>query len=341
MAKKGALAKDPKKTTTPSAPTRPENKAIFDAMTPDQQARYTKVRANKGLEAANKYAQSATGKQMTGPGGRARTPEEKRGTVAPVGPSNEPAPGTPFGQLTPEQQGQEMADVGGEVFTRMGGFANQFDPRAFQQQYEGGFGQEMDRYRQNYMNQFERRNQRQFEQQRLGVQQMIAERGLDPASPAAQELVRMQNEREDVARQEAMSAAEQGAYGVQQQAFGQAKDTALLPAQIAQGFMEPSMAGYLQAGAMNLQQLQGQQAMEQQRLQGRQALQQIKATPRGGGGGGGPQVSPYDILERNSLFASQPQQPNPWAQGASSFVGSFGQGLGQQLGQSLGTRGGS
>lgn len=341
MAKKGALAKDPKKTTTPSAPTRPENKAIFDAMTPEQQARYTRVRANKGLEAANKYVQSVTGKQMTGPGGRARTPEEKRGTVAPVGPANEPAPGTPFGQLTPEQQGQEMADVGGEVFTRMGGFANQFDPRTFQQQYEGGFGQEMERYRQNYMNQFERRNQRQFEQQRLGVQQIIAERGLDPASPAAQELVRMQNEREDVARQEAMSAAEQGAYGAQAQAFGQAKDAVLLPAQIAQGFMEPSMVGYQQAGATNLQQAQLDFNAQQAELERKQRRWEVRNTPRGGGGGGGPQLTPYDILERKSLFEPQPQQPNPWAQGISSFVDSFGQGLGQQLGQSLGTKKGS
>lgn len=335
MAKKkttgrGALAKDPPKakpsnTTnkTVTAPTRGENKAIFEGMTPEQQKRYIRLRANKGLEAANKYMAKTSGQTPTGPGGRKQTPEERRRQpAAPLAPPNEPAPGTPFEQLTPEQQGQEMGDVGGQVFTQMGGYAQQFDPATMQQNYEIGFAQERERYTKNLMDQFERRNQRQFEQQRLATQQQIAERGLDPASPAAQELMRQQNEREDMARQEAMTAAEQGSYGIAGQAFGQARELALTPGQIAGQFMEPAMLGYQQAGAMNLAEQQAAAAMEQQRLQGRQAIQQIRATPRGGGGGGGgaPGLTPWQRLEAQSLMQGEQPEINPFAAGAQGLV---------------------
>jgi hypothetical protein len=310
MAKrKGALAKDPKKEAGPTFK-HEQNKAAYASINERQQARYRKILANKGRKAANQFLGKASGKAVTLPGQKPPPP-------GPTGPANEPAPGTPFEQLTPEQQGQEMGDVGGQVFTQMGGYAQQFDPRTFQQEYETGFNQEMDRYRQNVMSQFERRNQRQFEQQRLATQQQIAERGLDPASPAAQELMRQQNEREDLARQEAMSSAEQGAYGIQQQAFGQARETALMPGQIAGQFIDPAMLGYQQAGAMNLAQQQTQAAMEQQRLQGRQRLQEIRATPRGGGGGGGGGMDPfqqYMLQQTMSRYDQGTPQPNLGAQ---------------------------
>jgi hypothetical protein len=49
---------------------------------------------------------------------------------------------------------------------------------------------------------------------------------------------------------------------------------------------------------------------------------------RRGGGGGAPQISEYEILERNSLNTGYPgQQPNAGAQ----FVGSVVQGAGGQI----------
>jgi len=292
-----------------------ENQAAYDSLNPKQQARYRKILANKGRAAANAELAKMSGKQTIMPG-------QKPAPAAPTGPANEPPPGTPLEQLTPEQQGQEMGDVGAGIFVDMGEKARQFDPATMQQNYEMQFGQERERYTQNLMDQFERRNQRQFEQQRLATQQQIAERGLDPASPAAQELMRQQNEREDMARQEAMSQAVQGSYGVQAQAFGQAKEQGLMYGQIAGQFMEPAMLGYQQAGAMNLAEQQAAAAMEQQRLEGRQRLQQIRATPRGGSGGGGgaPQMSPFEILERNSLMQGEQPQINPIAAGAQGLV---------------------
>lgn len=311
MAKrKGALAKDPKKEAGPTFK-HEQNKAAYASINERQQARYRKILANKGRKAANQFLAKTSGKPVTLPGQKAPPP------AAPTGPANEPPPGTPLEQLTPEQQGQEMGDVSSGIFIDMGEKARQFDPATMQQNYEMQFNQEMDRYRQNVMSQFERRNQRQFEQQRLGVQQQIAERGLDPASPAAQELMRQQNEREDMARQEAMSAAEQGAYGIQQQAFGQARETALMPGQIAGQFMEPAMLGYQQAGAMNLAEQQAAAAMEQQRLVGKQRLQEIRATPRGGGGGGGGGMDPfqqYMLQQTMGRYEQGAPQPNLGAQ---------------------------
>jgi hypothetical protein len=334
-----------------TAPARPENKAIFDGMSPEQQQRYLRIRRNKGLEAANKWMGKVTGKTPTGPGGRARTDAEKKGatpppvTTQPTGPANEPAPGVPFEQLTPEEQMGEMADVGGNIYNRMGNFATEFDPRTFQSDYQPVFTEEMEKARQNVLGQFERRNKQQFDTQRLNVQQQIAERGLDPASPAAQELMRQQNERETLANQEAMSAAESAAQGVQQQMYSQATGTALLPGQVMQPFMDPIMAQYAQAGQMNQLQFgqagtmdqlrfRAEQDMALQRLQGQQQLAAIKATPRGGGGGGGgAPADPYAAFNQYmagnimSGYNQAPAKPNM----ASSFAGGFAQGTGTAI----------
>ena len=316
-----------------SGPTRPENKAIYSQMSPEDQAKYNWLRANGKLEQANKFMAAKTGQTPTGPGGRARTPEDRNFTPAPPAqtptptPEATPSPEPQFQDMPFPQQVEEVVGSTGNVVSNMGDIAAGFDPRTMQQQYEMQFNQEMDRYRKNIMDQFERRNQRQFEQQRLATQQQIAERGLDPASPAAQELMRQQNEREDLARQEAMSAAEQGAYGIQQQAFGQAREQALIPGQISQQFQDPFLARMQQDAARELQRLeieaaagrldvQGKQALEQLRLQGRQRMQEIRATPRGGGGGGGQQgPTLYERMQAGQLSTGygQGEQPNPWA----------------------------
>jgi hypothetical protein len=344
MAKKkgGALAKDPPKKNTPKkdppktggsparqGPTRAENKAIYDSMSPEDQAKYNKVRSGPGgLKAANKFLERRTGQTPTGPGGRKRTGEEKRGQ--PAAPPNEPPPGVPFEQLTSQQQIGEMADVGGGMFNQFAGYTSQFNPETFQQQYDPIYSQEMERARQNILSQFDRRNQQQFQQQRLNLQQQIAERGLDPASPAAQELTRQQNERETLAQQEAMSAAEQAAQGVQQQMFGQAVGVAQLPGQLMEPYQAPGLAQYGQLGQEKLKQ-----------MDINYNKWAVKNTPRGGGGGGGGGADPYAQL--NQYVAGQmmsgygQQQPNPISSGIAGFAQGFGQGIGAGLGKKIGS----
>lgn len=108
------------------------------------------------------------------------------------------------------------------------------DQGAFQ---PGDFTGQMEKARQTVMGQFERRTQEEFGRQNLATQQAIVERGLDPNSEAAQALMRANTQRQDLARQEAMSAAEQAAQGVQAQAYGQAAQTWGMPFQAMQAYM--------------------------------------------------------------------------------------------------------
>ena len=293
MARRGAATRDPKQGNKKSyIPTREANLAAYNAMTPEQQARYRKVRANKGARAANKLLNLG---QQTPP----------------------PA--------TPQELTEQGFRGGAEAYQNMIGRFQGFDPYQMQQQYEPGFQQEMDRARQNVMGQFERRNQRQFEQQRQSLQQQIAERGLDPASPAAQELMRQQNEREDMARQEAMSAAEQAAYSVQQQGFGQAGQLAMMPYEQWNVLQQPYMAGI---GAQYQQQQLGQQQSweaKQAELERQNRLQIARMSQ--GGGQQGPTL--YEQMEANALGQGYPQgqQINPWATAAQGFAQGVGAGI--------------
>jgi len=336
-----------------------ENKAAYDALSPEQQAKYNEILKTRGRQAANSFLMRKSempvvmpnqgGKPTTPPGYQPPPPAtEQPAPDQPPAPGEQPAPSTQpatFADQPIEQQIDTVTDTSGNVINRQGQIAAGFDPATMQQNYQMEFGQQMDRYRQNIMDQFERRNERQFGQQRLSVQQQIAERGLDPASPAAQELMRQQNEREDMARQEAMSSAEQGAYGIQQQAFGQAKEQALMPGQIAQQFQDPFMArmGFQQQTQMQQQEIAaqaelarlereaaagrldtaGQQALDQLRIQNQQRKWEVRNTPRGGGGGGSggaPGLTPWQQMEANSLMQGEQPQINPIAAGAQGVV---------------------
>jgi hypothetical protein len=307
QARKDAQAKAGK-TPTPTpdnqgggVPTRPENLAIYNTMTPDQQARYRKIRANKGGPEALKYLQQFQGQ-----------------TAAPTG-------------STPESVTQEGFMGAGEAYRGLLEDFEKFDPYENQAKYDPIYSQEMERARQNIMSQFDRRNQRQFEQQRTSLQQQIAERGLDPASPAAQELMRQQNERETFAQQEAMSAAEQAADARQQQLFGQAGQTAGMRYDIFGSTFNPAyMAGIgatYQAREAQLQR----QFEEAMRKGDRASAERIARMARSGGGGGGgqPPLTPWQRIEAESLGQGQAPQQNPWAAGAQGFAAGVGQGVGR------------
>lgn len=299
MAKKSALGKDPKQNEA----------AAFDP-----------VRAQRRVDYLKKT--------------RPNDPEIKRLTsklkAAPATPATPPPP-TP--QDVTEQGFRGAADLYGGMVERFKGF----DPMRAQQQYEPVYSQEMERARQNVMGQFERRNADEFARQQEDVQRQIVERGLDPNSPAAQALYKQLNVRQDLARQEAMSSAEQAAQGIQQQMYGQAMGTATMPYDIYGSTFAPTyMAGVgAQYGQQQLAQQQ-EYAKELAALENKYRLQQIRATPRGGGGGGIDPFQQYLYQDMMNRYGPQQQQPNPIASG----IGGLTQGIGAGITAGL-MRGGS
>ena len=341
MARRGATTRDPRRTATPARGAQPapaqqrqatqqqqaasaptfkyeENKAAYEGLTPEQKQRYQRLFQNKDRKAANEYLAKVSGAAVRMPGQKA--------AAAPAGPA---AP-------TPESVTQEGFMGAGEAYGGLLEDFEKFDPYENQAKYDPIYSQEMERARQNIMSQFDRRNQRQFEQQRTSLQQQIAERGLDPASPAAQELMRQQNERETFAQQEAMSAAEQAADARQQQLFGQAGQTAGMRYDIFGSTFNPAyMAGIsAQYGRQDLS-AQQQFAAQEAEKERRNRLQLARMARSGGGGGGGqPALTPYQRMELENLGQgyNQGQQQNPWATAAQGFAAGVGQGIGRYIG---------
>lgn len=246
-------------------------------------------------------------------------------------PSAQPPAPTPFPQMSPEQQTQAAFTKGGEAYMNV---ANRFlgsDPYAMQARYEPGFMREMERARGNVLSQFERRNAEEFGRQNIATQQQIAERGLDPNSEAAQALMRANTQRQDLARQEALSAAEQAAYGVQQQGYTQAYQTGMMPFEQFQALQGPLMAG---VGA----QYAGQEAEKQRQFEARQAQltrqaqQRIAAMNRPAAPAQPDYFSNYlyqDYLPQQ--YAPQAPKPNPWAGAAQAGAQAAGAVIGQNL----------
>jgi len=274
---KTALAKDPKQKDKKPKPQSAweKEKAALAAMDP----------SDPKFPAQLKKAQEAGKKQGVRPEiitAITRRAEARKGQ-APTGPQ----------QPTLEELSEQPIREGAGAYTDIVGQFKEFDPYQMQQKYEPGFTQEMDRARQNVLSQFERRNAEQFGRERQSTQQAIVERGLDPNSPAAQAMMRDLNDREDRARQEAANAAEQAAYSVQQQAFGQAGQLANMPFEQFQAIQGPYMAGLAS-------QYTGQAATQQQQFdleKLREAARLQKAAGRGGGGGG------YDSSAAERQFA--------------------------------------
>lgn len=240
-----------------------------------------------------------------------------------AGPVAAPAPTgpVPFADMTRAQQVEQGFEAGGQAYGNITNRFQNFDPYQMQAQYQPGFTQEMDKARQNIMGQFDRRNQEEFQRQQEDTQRQIVERGLDPASPAAQALYKQMNVRQDLARQEAMSAAETAAYGVQQQGYDQSYKTAMAPYEQFQAIQAPYVAGigaqYTQEqGAQNQQ-----YAKELAALENKYKLQQMRAMPRGGGGAQQPDYfEQYMMQQMADRYAPQQQQPSALQSGMQSFL---------------------
>lgn len=142
-----------------------------------------------------------------------------------------PQPYGEYGQTPLDQQTWEQ-QFGTLNYGANQGLANQMQYAQQQGAFQpGSFQEQMDKAYSNVMQQFERTNKDQFQQEQQQFQQMAAERGLDPAGEAYKALQKQVYDRQDMARQNAMSTAQQAAQSVQAQAYGQAAQTYGMPFQ--------------------------------------------------------------------------------------------------------------
>lgn len=225
--------------------------------------------------------------------------------------------------MTPEAAARTTITGGGEAY------------RDILDRFRGGLNQppqdftaEMERARQDVRSQFDRRNAEAFAREREATQQSILERGLDPNSPAAQALVRDMNDRQDRARQEAESAAEQAAYNVQSQGFGQNVAMAKLPfeqfSQISAPFQQGLQSQYDQADAAE----KFRQAQELARQQFGYDIKKIQTANKGAGQADASAAEQAFAQYMMSQYQNQNQpRPNPGA--------AFGQGFAQGAGGSI------
>lgn len=320
MARKGAMVKPPPVRGEERKRVQAQNRGQQATPSPDQQ-----TQAN-GATGPSKWTRTGPGtyKDQYGNVLRGQQKAPKR-DMSQRGKQTQPTGAIqPTPQEITEQGFRGAADLYGGMMERFKGF----DPLQMQAQYQPVYSQEMERARQNVMGQFERRNAEEFARQQEDVQRQIVERGLDPSSPAAQALYKQLNVRQDLARQEALSAAEQAAQGIQQQMFGQAMGTAQMPYDIYGSTFAPAYMAGVGAQYQQQQLTQQQQFEAQQAKLNRQAQERVARMSRGGGGGGGG-MSLYDRMEAEALARGYGQQPqlNPWAAGAQGLAQGVGAGI--------------
>jgi hypothetical protein len=123
-------------------------------------------------------------------------------------------------------------------------------------------------------------------------------------------MVRDLNDREDRARQEAANAAEQAAYGVQEQAYKQSYQTAMSPAEYFQAIQSPYVAGLQGQYGSEQQVFAATEAEKQRKFEAQQEKlrrQQQERLARSGGGGGSQDGNAYANYVASQY--GQPQQP--------------------------------
>lgn len=309
MAKKGALAAEPKKKSTPRDPREMDrykrNQEILKKAKPGT-PEYD--RAVKGLERVGTMY-GLNWKQHI-PGGYKAPADSQAPNTTP-----QPAPNVPSTVINPPQvsapstanpafnapnasmanqptlEGQDAlaSNYGAGLYEQAIGQAGRFDPNTFQQNYNPQFQQGMQRAYDTVYNEFDRRNSQRMSQEQQQMEQSIVERGLDPTGDAAQQLRMQLSQRQADERQGAQNAAWQAAQGYQQQGFNQAQATSLMPGEIFGQFAAPWMQQMGQRGqsqqsyqdygqALNLTDadLRGKMALGAQDLATQQALLQQK-----------------------------------------------------------------
>jgi hypothetical protein len=266
--------------------------------------------------------------------------EEKK-----TGKENKPAPPPgPTGFKDPtafnrQTAGQQVGNVQTEVGQNMMGYLQQlqkqgaFNPGDYQADYQQAY--------QNVYDQFEAQNARQFGLEAENVEEMIIQRGLDPAGRQAERLRTQMAENQGGLRRQAQLAAEQAGRAVEQQRFERELTTYNVPTQqiAALSGLFSGQVGSVEADRQR--QFEG----EQGRLAREQAMKIAEMQKKAGGGGGG--ADPFAILaaeygyKRDLMFdeAALRGQQNKGQNPLNSAAAGFSQGFGAGLGQSLGRRG--
>lgn len=240
---------------------------------------------------------------------------------------------TPFNRQTAEQQvGNVQTEVGSSMMDYLAQLQKQgaFNPGDYANDYQAAY--------QNVYDQFEAQNAQQFAQEAEGVEEMIAQRGLDPAGRQAERLRAQMAQNQGNLRRQAQLAAEQAGRAVEQQRFERDLTTYNVPTQ-----QIAALSGLFSG------QLGSVEAARQREFEAAQAKltrdQQMKLAQMNKGGGG---ADPFALMEaeykykRDLLYdqaALQGQQQGQGQNPLNSAASGFAQGFGAGIGSSLGRRG--
>lgn len=138
------------------------------------------------------------------------------------------------------------------------------------------FSSQLESARQNVMGQFERTMGPEFQRQQMELRQRMAEQGIDPNSGAYQAQMKMLNDSQNAARQNAMSQAFTQGAEYQQQGFTQNVTGRLLPFQIAQAGSKPWEMTYAAMIEAQQKEKDRQAALQQARIGGGSAVNAAK-----------------------------------------------------------------
>jgi hypothetical protein len=209
---------------------------------------------------------NSSGKRIDSRGRPVKTaPEKPAQQNKPVGTPNAPAGSVEekFRNLSQDRQAQEMG-------TDYGAYLNQ----AFAQEQarlaagQPDFSGQLESARQNVMGQFERTMGPEFQRQQMELRQRMAEQGIDPNSGAYQAQMKMLNDSQNNARQNAMTQAFTQGAEYQQQGFTQDVTGRLLPFQIGQLGSEPWKLGFAARTEAEQKEKDRQAAIQQARISG-------------------------------------------------------------------------
>jgi len=228
-AKGGALSTSPSAATNKPAAEKPSTeglKRVSPGMYRNSQGQLTNSKGVR-IDSRGRPLKNVTPPKQTAP--------KPVGTpTAPTGSVEEQ-----FRNLTPEQQVAEMG-------TDYGAYLNEAFAREQARLAAGqpDFSSQLESARQNVMGQFERTMGPEFERQQMQLRQRMAEQGIDPNSGAYQAQMKMLNDAQNSARQNAMTEAFTQGAGYQQQGFTQDVTGRMLPFQIAQAGSRPWELGF-------------------------------------------------------------------------------------------------
>ena len=212
------------------------------------------------------------------------------GAENPAGSALGPPTDTYFNQQPLAEQDNLVNTGAGQVIYDMAGDVTEFNPGSFESQMDAAYD--------NVYNRFQRRNQDEFSRQNDEFSQMAADRGLDPNSGAYKTMYKQMADRQDNARQEAMSAATDAAYGVQKQGFDQYRAGQLMPGEVAGQFQGIWGQGQAQRGAAEQARRDFEYKRKLEKMNNDAALARQRIASAGGGGGAPARTAYDDELER-------------------------------------------